>query len=132
MNSVTFGMQTAKEYPYPLFQQNNVVLPDKRDVPLANLLAGGVAGLCSLVVGQPLDTVKVRLQTMSPIRCQTTGISARNLKLKHSYAHYSSGHLTLPYSGGVDCLLKTVKGEGVLSLFRGMSALAVFALPRYR
>jgi len=112
VNSLTFGMQSAKEYPYPLFKQNTVVLPDKRDVPFANLVAGGVAGLCSLVVGQPLDTVKVRLQTMSPIRCKTTG------------------HLTLPYSGGVDCLLKTVKGEGVLSLFRGMSALTVFALPR--
>jgi len=87
--------------------------PDQRDVPLANLLAGGVGGLCSLVVGQPLDTVKVKLQTMSPAICKNTGC--------RSY----------PYTGGLDCFIKTVKSEGFLSLFRGMSGLAVFALPRF-
>ena len=46
---------------------------DHRDRPLANLLAGGVGGLCSLVVGQPLDMVKVKLQTMTPTICKTTG-----------------------------------------------------------
>lgn len=85
---------------------------DHRDRPLANLLAGGVGGLCSLVVGQPLDMVKVKLQTMTPTICKTTG------------------GRSFPYTGGVDCLVKTVKSEGVLSLFRGMSGLALFALPR--
>merc|ERR1719154_101619 len=40
------------------------LLPDHRHIPFSNLLAGGVVGLCSIVVGQPLETVKVKLQTM--------------------------------------------------------------------
>jgi solute carrier family 25 carnitine/acylcarnitine transporter 20/29 len=30
-----------------------------------NFIAGGVGGVCSVIVGHPFDTVKVRLQTMS-------------------------------------------------------------------
>ena len=33
--------------------------------PNANIVAGAVGGLFSLVVGHPFDTVKVRLQTMT-------------------------------------------------------------------
>jgi len=83
-----------------------------RNIPLANLLAGGVGGLCSIVVGQPLDTVKVKLQTMVPVLCPTSGAQ------------------TFPYSGGLDCFKHCVKSEGFLSLFRGMSGLALFAVPR--
>jgi len=56
--------------------------------PGANLIAGGFGGLCSLVVGYPFDTVKVRLQTSSQ------------------------------YKSAVDCFFKTVKHEGFFSLFR--------------
>ena len=34
----------------------------KRAKPWANLLAGGVGGLASLVVGHPFDTVKVSIR----------------------------------------------------------------------
>ena len=39
-------------------------IESKRCQPYAYLLAGDVGGLAGLVVGHPLDTVKVRLQTM--------------------------------------------------------------------
>ena len=71
--------------------------------PNANLVAGGFGGLCSLVVGYPFDTVKVRLQT------------ANNLAYKNSF----------------DCLSKMVLKEGFMSLFRGLSGLACVALPRF-
>lgn len=71
--------------------------------PTANLVAGGFGGLCSLVVGFPFDTVKVRLQT-------------------------SPGSA---YRGGLDCLRKIVLNEGFLSLYRGMSGLVCVALPRF-
>jgi len=81
----------------------------KRAEPYANLLAGGVGGLASLVVGHPFDTVKVRLQTMRA--CE--------------------GGASLPYANARDCFLKIVRHEGVCGLFKGMSALAVFAVPRF-
>ena len=59
--------------------------------------------MCSLVVGYPFDTVKVRLQT------------ANNLAYKNSF----------------DCLSKMVLKEGFMSLFRGLSGLACVALPRF-
>ena len=49
----------------------------KRQEPAANLLAGGVGGLASLVIGHPFDTVKVRLQTMSGARDQAGGLQLR-------------------------------------------------------
>merc|ERR1711997_1191395 len=69
-----------------------------RASPGANLLAGGVGGLASLVVGHPFDTVKVRLQTMR-------------------------GAGPPQYSNARDCLLKIMRNEGPGTLFRGMSAL---------
>ena len=89
-----------------------------RASPVANLLAGGAGGLASLVVGHPFDTVKVRLQTM-----QSRGGS-------------------LPYSSATDCLrkvitslllllLQMVRLEGPLALYRGMSGLALFSVPRF-
>ncbi|OQV17855.1 Mitochondrial carnitine/acylcarnitine carrier protein [Hypsibius exemplaris] len=65
--------------------------------PLNDFLAGGIAGACLIVVGHPLDTIKVRLQT-------------------------SSGYGSLPvYSGTYDCFKKTVKAEGVRGLYKGMA-----------
>ena len=59
--------------------------------------------MASLVVGYPLDTVKVRLQTDDK----------------------------RAYKGGFDCFTQIIKKEGPLSLFRGMSGLFVFATPRF-
>jgi len=79
-----------------------------RASPGANLLAGGIGGLASLVVGHPFDTVKVRLQTMS-----------------------ADNRGKIPYRSATHCLSKMVQREGPSSLFRGMSGLAVFSVPRF-
>lgn len=79
-----------------------------RSDPFWNIFAGSFGGICSLVVGYPLDTIKVRLQTQN-----------------------SSDKTSLPYRGALDCFRQTVAKNGVWSLFRGMSAPALFATPRF-
>ena len=36
----------------------------KQPGPLKSFLCGGVGGMCLVLVGHPLDTIKVRIQTM--------------------------------------------------------------------
>jgi solute carrier family 25 carnitine/acylcarnitine transporter 20/29 len=68
---------------------------------LKDLFAGGLAGICSLIVCYPLDTMRTRLQT-----------STR-------------------FKGVVDCFVKTLKYEGVLAFYKGLSApLAAQALQK--
>lgn len=43
-----------------------------RSDPFFNIFAGGFGGLCSLVVGYPLDTIKVRLQVRLSSQAKTT------------------------------------------------------------
>lgn len=62
--------------------------------------AGGFGGVCTVVVGHPMDTVKVRLQTM---------------------AQPKPGEPPL-YRGTFDCLKKTVRHEGFRGLYKGMGA----------
>ena len=56
------------------------------------LFAGSVGGIVQVLVGQPFDTVKVRLQTQS---------SANPI-----------------YSGMVDCAAKTLKNEGLGGFYK--------------
>ena len=58
------------------------------------LLCGGLGGAVGVFVGQPFDFVKVRLQAGSTL-----------------------GRVS--YSGALDCVLKTVRREGVLGMYRG-------------
>jgi solute carrier family 25 carnitine/acylcarnitine transporter 20/29 len=57
---------------------------------IIDFIAGSVAGAVSVAVGQPFDTVKVRIQT------------------------------SMEYKGPVDCVQKIVKQEGFNKLFSGM------------
>jgi len=72
-----------------------------------NFLAGGFGGICTVASGHPFDTIKVRLQTM-PLP--------------------EAGQLPR-YSGAVDCVVKTVKLEGVRGLYKGMGAPIVGVAP---
>ena len=63
-------------------------------LPTIDLVAGSLAGAAQVMVGQPLDTVKVRSQIAAP------GV----------------------YRGPMDVLMQTVKGEGVLALYKGMAS----------
>ncbi|KAI9895470.1 hypothetical protein PsorP6_018628 [Peronosclerospora sorghi] len=60
---------------------------------LLDLTAGTVGGIAGVVVGQPFDTVKVRLQT---------------------YSNF--------YKGALECAHQTLKHEGVSGYFKGMTS----------
>ncbi|XP_002662242.1 solute carrier family 25 member 45 [Danio rerio] len=60
-------------------------------MPFVEFIAGWISGAVGLVVGHPLDTVKVRLQTQSV------------------------------YGGILDCVIKTYTREGLHGFFKGMS-----------
>lgn len=70
---------------------------------IKSLLSGGVGGVCTVVVGHPLDTVKVRLMTDTKRE----------------------------FKGMVDCLKQTVARGGLTSLYAGMGAPVVFVTPLY-
>ncbi|KAL1997641.1 hypothetical protein VTN02DRAFT_1210 [Thermoascus thermophilus] len=71
---------------------------------IRSLVAGGVGGVCAVVVGHPFDLVKVRLQTAEK------GV----------------------YSGAMDVVRKTVAREGVArGLYAGVSAPLVGVTPMF-
>ncbi|KAJ2341772.1 mitochondrial aspartate-glutamate transporter agc1 [Coemansia erecta] len=63
---------------------------------LAKLGNGAIAGVTGVSIIFPLDMVKTRLQNQKPVGGK------------------------LPYSGGLDCFQKIVRGEGVRGLYRGL------------
>ncbi|KAG2185539.1 hypothetical protein INT44_002332 [Umbelopsis vinacea] len=67
---------------------------------IKSFIAGGFGGVCSVLVGQPFDLVKVRLQT-------TEGI----------------------YKSTFDCFAQTIKKDGITGLYRGMSTPLVGVTP---
>ena len=70
---------------------------------LKTFLAGGAGGASLVIVGQPLDTVKVRMQS------DTSGL----------------------YKGFVDCITQSVRKEGPLSLYRGIIPPLTATTPMY-
>ncbi|EAA11277.4 congested-like trachea protein [Anopheles arabiensis] len=68
--------------------------------PIKYFLSGGFGGICTVLAGHPLDTIKVRLQTM-PLP--------------------AAGQAPL-YAGTLDCAKKTIAREGFRGLYKGMSA----------
>jgi len=66
---------------------------------LKDLVAGTIGGACGIVVGHPIDTVKVRLQ------------------------------VDRSYKGIADCVLKTWRLEGPTSFFKGVTAPVLGAAP---
>jgi len=75
---------------------------------IKTFIAGGVGGACLVLVGHPLDTIKVRIQTM----VIEPGKQA-------------------PYSGTFDCAKKIIAKEGALGLYRGMGAPLTGVTPMY-
>lgn len=84
--------------------------PEQRAVnPLKNFFAGGFGGVCLVFAGHPLDTIKVRLQTQpKPFPGQPPR-----------------------FSGTFDCFYKTIVGEGIRGLYKGMAAPIVGVAPMY-
>jgi len=80
----------------------------KKD-PVKEFFAGGFGGSCLVLVGHPLDTIKVRLQTMPEA---------------------IPGKASL-YSGTFDCAKKTIANEGFKGLYKGMAAPLIGVTPMY-
>lgn len=74
---------------------------------IKSFVAGGVGGILYIVIGHPLDTIKVRLQTAS---CMLPGA-------------------TPLYKGAVDCFRKIITTGGIMGLYRGMGVPIVAATP---
>nr|BAM18665.1 congested-like trachea [Papilio xuthus] len=72
----------------------------EKSSPVKYFLSGGFGGVCTVLSGHPMDTIKVRLQTM-PLP--------------------KPGETVL-YKGTWDCFKKTVQLEGFRGLYKGMSA----------
>ncbi|KAK6193416.1 hypothetical protein LQW54_012480 [Pestalotiopsis sp. IQ-011] len=64
---------------------------------IEDILYGSVAGIMGKYIEYPFDTVKVRLQSQPD-------------------------HLPLRYTGPLDCFRQSIKQDGVLGLYRGISA----------
>jgi solute carrier family 25 (mitochondrial carnitine/acylcarnitine transporter), member 20/29 len=73
-----------------------------------DFVAGGAGGAALVVVGHPLDTIKVKIQTMTV----TPGKAP-------------------PYAGTLDCAQKTFRADGVRGLYRGMASPLVGVTPMY-
>jgi len=71
-------------------------------------VAGGVGGACLVIVGHPLDLIKVRFQTMEIKPGQPP-----------------------PYINTVDCAKKIIAKEGPLGLYKGMLAPLLGVTPMY-
>jgi len=89
-------------------------MPEKKETKgtqpslLKQVIAGGIGGSSLVLVGQPLDTIKVRIQTMEV----KPGVPP-------------------PYKGTWDAAVKIVSKEGIRGLYKGMSAPLYGVTPMY-
>ena len=81
--------------------------PAKQAGLVKSFVAGGFGGVCNVLVGYPLDTIKVRLQTQPKP---------------------SPGEPPL-YTSAVDCTVKTIRNEGIRGLYKGMASPLVGVTP---
>ncbi|CAB1315366.1 unnamed protein product [Coregonus sp. 'balchen'] len=77
--------------------------------PGKNFFAGGFGGVCLVFAGHPLDTIKVRIQTM-PVP--------------------GPGESPL-YRGTFDCFKQTLAKEGFKGLYKGMAAPIIGVTPMF-
>ena len=85
-----------------------VVVPTGQKGFLETTLAGGVGGACLVLSGHPLDTIKVRMQTMQIVKGQAP-----------------------MYSSAFDCARQTVQREGFRGLYKGVAAPLSAVTPMY-
>ncbi|GAA5941756.1 hypothetical protein JCM3775_000095 [Rhodotorula graminis] len=84
--------------------------------PALDFAAGTSSGIASLLVGQPLDTVKVRLQTQPRTSLwRRGGIEAA--------CEVSSRQLY--YKGAAHALVRVVREEGIAGLYKGVLGVAL-------
>ncbi|XP_064108421.1 mitochondrial carnitine/acylcarnitine carrier protein-like [Macrobrachium nipponense] len=74
---------------------------------IKNFIAGGVGGASAILVGQPFDIIKLRLQTQPKP---------------------AAGQSPL-YTGTWDCIVKTIRTERFVGLYKGMSVPLMMTTP---
>ncbi|KAI9324840.1 mitochondrial carrier domain-containing protein [Zopfochytrium polystomum] len=85
-------------------QHGGGVVVIKKASGLADLVCGSIAGVTGKLVEYPFDTIKVRLQTQPLVANTSASASAAS------------------FSGPLDCFLRSVRSEGFLGLYKGLSA----------
>jgi len=75
---------------------------------LKSFLCGGVGGICLVLVGHPMDTIKVLIQTMEVVPGKPP-----------------------QYAGMVDCASQILKTEGARGFYKGMAAPLAGVAPMY-
>ncbi|EGG08089.1 uncharacterized protein MELLADRAFT_42989 [Melampsora larici-populina 98AG31] len=75
----------------------------KKTSSLKSFISGGFGGICSVLVGQPFDLTKTRLQTAPPGQ----------------------------YTGAMDVVRKTIARDGFLGFYRGMSSPLIGVTPMF-
>ncbi|KAH9413498.1 mitochondrial carnitine/acylcarnitine carrier protein-like [Dermatophagoides pteronyssinus] len=88
---------------------------------IKNFFAGGFGGICLVAAGHPLDTVKVRMQTMS-LTSNAQIASTPSMTSAQQIPHYS---------GTWDCVRKIFTDEGVRGFYKGMATPLVGVTPLY-
>ncbi|CAG0913193.1 unnamed protein product [Notodromas monacha] len=81
----------------------------KKPSAVKDFFAGGFGGMCCVAAGHPLDTIKVRLQTMPKP---------------------APGSPPL-YTGTLDCAKKIITREGFFGLYKGMAAPLIGVTPMF-
>ncbi|XP_002734584.1 mitochondrial basic amino acids transporter-like [Saccoglossus kowalevskii] len=77
-----------------------------------DFVGGCFGGIAGVVVGHPLDTIKVRLQTQSGRPPVVNGVRAMKLGAVPTHAYRSTWH----------CLTSIVKSEGFFGLYKGLAS----------
>lgn len=78
-------------------QKSLSIVSNKSKDAIKDIVFGSIAGIAGKIIEYPFDTVKVRLQS------QAEGLPLR-------------------YSGPLDCFKQSIKADGFLGLYRGVSA----------
>jgi len=89
---MTFKPTSLEEITYGSEVSDSAIAASTGKVWIKHFLAGSAGGLAGVVIGHPFDTIRVRLQTSHGL-----------------------------YQSATDCFVKTVKGEGIGGLYKGLS-----------
>ncbi|XP_073460999.1 solute carrier family 25 member 45 isoform X2 [Aquarana catesbeiana] len=111
-------------------------------------IAGWISGALGLVVGHPIDTVKVRIQTQSGylgiIDCIvktyqketvyfTAPVELIKIRLQNQTdslkSHKTEGNIQAKYYGPIHCARSIFREEGITGLYRGSTALVLRDVP---
>ncbi|GBG61142.1 hypothetical protein CBR_g19218 [Chara braunii] len=84
------------------------------DNVVAHTAASVMSGLCATVLSCPADVVKTRMMNQGHVAGNRAGHVAGGLRVSGATLLSST-----QYSSSLDCLLKTVRSEGVLALWKG-------------